>query len=247
MRLTIKNTVGIKLPKEKADYIEFDDDIPGFGIRLRENGSRTWIFQYRIGKKQRRMVLGSAASPQLNLAEIRKTADRLHQRVKIGQDPAIDKETARQEAENTFGVLVDEFLASRKSSWRPRTYEEVSRHLQKYAKPLHHFPIRAVSQRNISDLLDKIATESGDVTANRVRTSLSTLYIWILRKGIRLPEGNVASNTNKRSERSRDRVLADPELKQIWQACRDDDCGAVIRLLMLTGLRARETAELLCK
>jgi integrase len=247
MRLTIKNTVGIKLPKEKADYIEFDDDIPGFGIRLRENGSRTWIFQYRIGKKQRRMVLGSAASPQLNLAEIRKTADRLHQRVKIGQDPAIDKETARQEVENTFGVLVDEFLASRKSSWRPRTYEEVSRHLQKYAKPLHHFPIRAVSQRNISDLLDKIATESGDVTTNRVRTSLSTLYIWILRKGVRLPEGNVASNTNKRSEKSRDRVLADPELKQIWRACRDDDCGAIIKLLMLTGQRAREIAELRCK
>jgi len=177
MRLTIKNTVGIKLPKDKKDYIEFDDDIPGFGIRLRENGSRTWIFQYRIGKKQRRMVLGSAASPQLNLVEIRKTADRLHQRVKIGQDPAMDKETARQEAENTFGVLVAQFLESRKSSWRPRTYDEINRHLEKYAKPLHHFPITAVSQRNVSDLLDKIATESGDVTANRADKPLDAVHL----------------------------------------------------------------------
>jgi len=33
MRLTIKTADGLKLPKGKTDYIEFDDDIPGFGLR----------------------------------------------------------------------------------------------------------------------------------------------------------------------------------------------------------------------
>ena len=84
---TAKKVEAIQLPKGKSDYIEFDDDIPGLGLRIREGGSRTWIFQYRIGSKQRRMVLGSAKSAQLNLAEIRKTASKLHGRVVLGQDP----------------------------------------------------------------------------------------------------------------------------------------------------------------
>jgi hypothetical protein len=65
MKLTVKTTDGIKLPTGKSDCIVFDDDIAGFGLRLREGGSRTWVYQYRIGKKQRRMVLGSAKSVPL--------------------------------------------------------------------------------------------------------------------------------------------------------------------------------------
>jgi hypothetical protein len=41
MRLTIKSAGSIKLPKGKTDHIEFDDDILGFGLRIREGGSRT--------------------------------------------------------------------------------------------------------------------------------------------------------------------------------------------------------------
>ena len=47
MRLTIKSADDLKLPVGKNDHIVFDDDITGFGIRLRESGSRTWI--YHIG------------------------------------------------------------------------------------------------------------------------------------------------------------------------------------------------------
>jgi hypothetical protein len=46
MKLTAKSTAGLKLPDGKRDHIEFDSDVPGFGLRLREGGSRTWIFQY---------------------------------------------------------------------------------------------------------------------------------------------------------------------------------------------------------
>jgi integrase len=59
-------------------------------------------------------------------------------------------------------------------------------------------------------------------------------------EGIRLPEGNVASYTNKRDERPRERVLSDSELKAIWAACREDDYGSILKLLMLTGQRASE-------
>jgi integrase len=241
---TAKKVEGIELPKGKRDYIQFDDDIPGLGLRIREGGSRTWIFQYRIGSKQRRMVLGSAKSAQLNLAEIRKTASRLHGRVELGQDPAMDKETARIEAGNTVGALIHQYLETRKSDWRPRSETEIRRHLTKHSKPLHSMPLAGVSQRNVANLLNDIAKYSGDVTANRVRASLATFLGWVIREGIRLPEGNVAAYTNKRIEKSRDRVLIDAELKQIWKACPDDYYGAVIRLLILTGQRFSEIAAL---
>jgi integrase len=242
MKLTVKTTEGIKLPKGKSDCIVFDDDIAGFGLRLREGGSRTWVYQYRIGKKQRRMVLGSAKSVPLSLA--RKNASDLEAKVRLGGDPAMNKETARLEVDNTFAVLADQFLEARKQSWRTRTYEEIKRHLIKDAKSLRPFPITAVAQRNIANLLSDIAKEKGDVTANRVRSSLCAFFGWIIREGVRLPEGNVASYTNKREEGSRDRVLADGELGLIWNACLEDDYGAILKLLMLTGQRANEIAQL---
>ena len=191
MKLTVKTTEGIKLPKGKSDCIVFDDDIAGFGLRLREGGSRTWVYQYRIGKKQRRVVLGSAKSVPLSLA--RKNASDLEAKVRLGGDPAMSKETARLEVDNTFAVLADQFLEARKPSWRTRTYEEIKRHLIKDAKSLRPFPITAVAQRNIANLLSDIAEEKGHVTANRVRSSLCGFFGWIIREGIRLPEGNVAS------------------------------------------------------
>jgi integrase len=242
MRLTIKSVEGLKLPREKTDHIEFDDDVTGFGLRLREGGSRTWIYQYRIGSKQRRMVLGSAKSVPLSLA--RENASKLEARVRLGGDPAMDKDVARHAADNTVGMLVDQYLEARKSEWRRRSEVEVRRHLTKNAKPLHRFPITAVTQRNVATLLNDIARESGNVTSNRVRSSLYTFFSWVIREGIRLPEGNVVTYTNTREEKSRDRVLSDTELKAIWTACCDDHCGAIIKLLILTGQRANEIAAL---
>jgi integrase len=242
MRLSVKTADAIKLPKGKRDHIEFDDDIPGFGLRIREGGSRTWVYQYRIGKKQRRMVLGSAKSVPLGLA--RENASKLEAKVRLGGDPALARQTAQEEASQTVGALLDQYLEARKAEWRPRSEAEITRHLKTHAKSLHRFPITAVSQKNVADLLDNIAKEAGNVTTNRVRASLCAFFGWVIRRGIRLPEGNVASYTEKRKETSRDRVLTHAELKAVWKACEDDDYGAVLKLLILTGQRANEIAEL---
>jgi integrase len=178
------------------------------------------------------------------LSLARKNASTLEAKVRLGEDPAADRQNARLEADNTFGVLANQYLEARKSEWRPVTYKEISRHLTKYAKSLHRVPIAAVSQRNVANLLNSIATQAGDVTANRVRGSVCSLFSWAMREGIRLPEGNVASYTNKRQEKSRDRILSDAELKQIWNACPDDEYGAILKLLTLTGQRANEIADL---
>ena len=242
MKFTLGSVRGVGLPKGKKDHIEFDDDVPGFGLRVREGGSRTWIFQYRIGSKQRRMALGNAKSVPLTIA--RSNAGKLEARVRLGEDPALDKERARVEASSTFGAFAAQYLEARKSEWRERSAQQVRRHLLSHARPLHSIPIASVSQSNIAKLLSDVATNSGAIEANRVRASIAAMLSWLMREGVLLPAGNVAANTNKREEKSRDRVLTDAELKQIWKACLSDHYGAVIKLLMLTGQRFTEIAAL---
>src|SRR5262249_39893437 len=151
MKLNIKNTSELALPPGSRDAVFWDDDIAGFGIRIRAGGSRNWVYRYRIGKKQRAIKLGSANAVPLAVA--RKNASELAAKIALGADPALDKETARSEADNTFGVLAHQYLEARKSKWRPKSRAHVTRHLLKYAKPLHRLPITAVSQRNVANLL----------------------------------------------------------------------------------------------
>jgi integrase len=106
-------------------------------------------------------------------------------------------------------------------------------------KSLHRLPITAVTQADVAKLLNNAA---GPTSANRLRSTLSAMFSWVLREGVILPRGNPATFTHKREERARDRVLADHELKAIWQAWGSGDHGNVLRLLILTGARASEVS-----
>ena len=62
MRLTAASLGALKLDTDVTDKIFFDTDVPGFGLRVRASGARTWIFQYKIGGRTRRLVLGNASA-----------------------------------------------------------------------------------------------------------------------------------------------------------------------------------------
>jgi len=72
-------------------------------------------------------------------------------------------------------------------------------------------------------LLTQIATESGPVAANRVRSSISS--IWALKAG--RAEANPAAFTNKEHEKPRARVVTAAELRQIWAALPQGDFGTI--------------------
>jgi integrase len=242
MKLTLKSVGDARLPAGTTDMVFWDDDIAGFGLRIRQGGTRTWIYRYRIGKQQYSMTLGSATS--VPLATARRNAADCEAKIRLGGNPAQDKETARIEANNFTVGFIDEYLTARQSEWRPNSLREVKRHLLVYAKPLHKQPISSVSQRSIASLLTDVAKSSGEVSSNRLRTSLAAFFTWIIRQGVRLPDGNVASFTEPRKEKTRERVLNDDEIKIIWRSCNHDDYGAIIKLLLLTGSRASEIGSL---
>src|SRR5262249_21280990 len=145
------------------------DDIAGFGIRLRAGGKRSWVFQYAMGKLQRRMTFG--AYPALDATRARGQAARLHAQIKLGQDPAGNKAESKARAHETFEHGVQQYLMYQRERLRPRAYTEVERHLLKHAKLLHGLQLGKVDKRTIAARLNEIGRDSGFVTANRVRAT----------------------------------------------------------------------------
>jgi integrase len=253
MKLTAKGIRAAKLEPGKNDQLFWDDDIPGFGLRLRAGGSRGWVFQYALGDKQRRLSLGAATPESFTKHKgpdgtiklgIREQVAQLHARVKLGQDPAGDKTENRKRASDTFEAIAKKYLAAKKSSTRPGTYRETERHILKHAKTLNGLQVAKISRRDIATLIGTIKDNSGPVASNRVRSTLSDFFSWSLSEGIDGLENNPVINTNKSEEKPRERVLSDHELRAIWKHAGDDHFGSIIKLLMLTGQRADEIASL---
>jgi integrase len=242
-KLTEK-TVAKPLPKGVADRIIFDTAIPGFGLRTRDGGAKTWLFQFKLAGTSYRMKLGRA--PAMKADEARKIALRHYNDVQQGKNPHAEKETAKTQAAKTFGDLVRRYLELKKSDLRPRSYVEVARHLDTYAKPLHRLPVASIDRNMVKDLLKRVAEAStkgdGAVTSNRLRSSLSAMFTWGMKE--ELATRNPVISVDKRDEASRDRVLADAELKAIWEVLGSDNYGTIVKLLMLTGQRANEIAGL---
>ena len=238
MKLTTATVASTTLDPGVTDKIFFDSDVPGFGLRVRSSGLRNYVFQYKVGGATRRIAIGTASA--ITVAQARKTASELHARVRLGFDPSSEKRERVSRAADTFGALAEKFLGQYQA--REATISEVTRHLRKYAAPLHSRPVTAITLRDIAELLSWLDRESGTVTRNRVRSSLAMLFAWGMREG--LATANPVIGTTRSTETSRDRVLTDNELRRVWNAAGDSAFGKVVKMLILTGQRRNEIAKL---
>jgi integrase len=243
MKLTQASIDRLALPPGKSEVIVFDADVPGFGVRLRTGGSRTFIVQYALGGRQRRMTIGT--TKLLDAAKARQTARNLLAKVRLGHDPAVERAEARARAsDESLGAIISRFQQRQERRLRPRSYDENKRYLERYLKPLHELHLASINRATVAARLGKIASEHGAASADRARAVLSAFFAWAIGEG--LCETNPVMGTNKHfdGERSRDRVLTDRELAVIWKALPDSDYGAIVRLLILTGQRREEIGAL---
>jgi integrase len=237
-KLTDDYVKHLKLPAGKSELLQFDAELPGFGVRLRAGGKLTWIVQYRIGRKQRRKTLG-AVTEAMNAARARKAADKDLAKVKLGGDPQKEKVEARDRSAETFPALVARYLERQKARLRPRSYQQIRTHLTNHWKAFNRLSIHDIGRRNVAVELVSICNERGPYAANRARTSLSTFFTWAMKEG--LVEANPVVGTNKQAnENKRERVLSDADLVDTWRACGDNDYGSIVKLLILTGVRRDE-------
>ena len=240
MKLTQPTVNSLTLPAGKTDAIYFDDDLPGFGIRLRASGKRSFIFQYQVGAKQRRITLGAQGA--LTVPAARKTAGDLHARVRLGEDPAAAKREGQRRAADTVEGALRFYLPEKKQVLRGSSYEAVERHLLRHAKSLHGLGVASVTRRDIAEVLARLVSTNGSIAANRTRASLQAFFGWAITRG--LVEQNPAVGTHRAPESTRSRVLPLAELAYVWRACGDDAYGAVIKMLILTGQRRDEIGGL---
>src|SRR5262249_43437327 len=126
------DVAALALPEGKRDHLIPDGRVPGLAVRLREGGSRSWVFSFRIGNKQRRMTLGAATVPSVQKA--RRRATQLYANAKLGIDPAQHKEDAKAQAGETVKAKLPLFLArqqdrGRDGYLRQSALIEIERHL----------------------------------------------------------------------------------------------------------------------
>jgi integrase len=240
MKLTTASIRTIAPVPPKTDIIEFDDAVPGFGVRARAGGSKVYVVQYAIGEKTRRMSLGKVELQGVDKA--REKAKDILAAVRLGKDPAGEKQRDRTTATDTFKAVADRFLAFQKKQLRPRSYDDVERHLMMHGKPLHGLLLSKIQRQDIASVIGTVRAKGAAVTANRVRSTLSSFFGWAISEG--LVDNNPVTGTKRTEEKSRERVLDTSEIRAIWNALEDDQFGAIMKLLALTGQRAAEIAGL---
>lgn len=244
MKFTKAAVAALKRPIDKADHVEWDDDLPGFGVRLRGN-SKTYLVQFRVGLQQRRESIGDVRKMQLD--DARKAAQQRFAWAKLGIDPAAERAKARAAAVAatlTLGAVVDRYLATKETAHRPRTHEAARRYLTKHWGSLRDRSLDSIKRADVAALLHDLTKTHGRIAAARARSQLSALYTWAMKEG--LCEANPVASTNSPDAgvKPRERVLSDTEIKVMWTACRDDSFGKIAKLLLLTGCRRDEIGGL---
>src|SRR6516162_3690237 len=177
MKFTQAEVHRFKIKAGKSEHIEFDESMPGFGLRIRAGDKaehRTFIAQYKIGAKHRRITLGDVR--KVTLENARKEARRIFGKVANGHDPANEKAERRSAASHTLDATMARYLEAKATEFKPRSMVEVTRHLQKHWQPIHNLAIANVARANVAATLSAMAKKHGPVAANRARGALSAMF-----------------------------------------------------------------------
>src|SRR5262249_2269138 len=137
--------------------------------------------KYNVGSKQRRQSLGPATRG--NLRAMRLLASEVKARARLGQDVIAERQAAHGKPTILLGQVVRTYLAVKKTKLRPRSYQEVKRHLEMAWTPLHKHSITDITRADILSVIDELEHNSGPVAADRAKTSLSGLFAWAIADG----------------------------------------------------------------
>jgi integrase len=246
-----------RLPRGQRDVVIADDAMPGFFLRIFAGGAAVYGVRFRVGRQQRRMSLGPVVEG--GLKDARKAASQAINKAKLGEDVAAAKKAALRRRV-TFGDLVPKYLDARepqrtaiaagddrrrRSTLKARTWTECKRYLEhkSYWKPLHRLPIEAIGVEDIVKELNRIEEAHGASTADAAKRYVSGFFAWALDR-LHVKANPALGIRGRASTTGRKRVLSETELAEVWRACGEDDQGRIVRLLILTGQRRGEIADL---
>ena len=231
-----------------TDYFLWDDELPGFGLRVMPSGRKGYTVQFRAGRRSRRMSLGP--STVLTCEQARDRAMALIAAAKGGDDPAAKRDAERQAV--TVKELAkrfdEEHIALRVKATTGKGYRRL---LDKTILPtIGNLRITDVTRADIAKLHHdqrRIPYE-----ANRCLEVVSKMFTLAELWGLRPDGTNPRKHIKKYPEEKRERFLSQAEMRRVGEVLRDMEgegielpsAIAAVRLLMLTGCRLGEIMNL---
>lgn len=218
--LTDLAIAGLK-PKPKQYLVP---DIPNFYVRVSQSGAKAFVCH--VGKERKRLTVGRY--PDMSLKDARIAARRL-----MLQDTPMNSERLK--------TVLDIYERLHLSKYKGNNKRDTTHLLRKYFKPLFEKEIRALTARQITNILDPMTP----AMHNHMFGLFRTFFNWCERRDY-IERSPIAKLSKPYKAKSRERVLTDDELKRVYIAARNtkDVFSAVICLAALTGQRRGELAQI---
>ena len=267
-----KRAIDALRPRAAGDLFVWDDEIKGFGVRMKPSGSRSYLVQYRTEQgRTRRLAFGKVGT--LTPDEARAKARRLLAEAQSGGDPS----GARHEARVALtvaelcgqyldaaraGLVLTRFKKAKSASTIYNDEGRISRHIlpligKRVARDLTRTTVQRMADaiaagKTAGEIVTKARgvarVEGGAATAARTVELLGGIWTWAERRGL-VSGVNPARGVEKHRGEAKDRTLNPDEMARLGAVLREQEqlhpmATAAVRLIALTGLRREEACGL---
>lgn len=248
-----------------AEYVIWDSEVSGFGLKVSPSGGKVYIYRYRLARPKkaastapRKYTIGKHGN--LTPDQARKRAKELAALVEQRIDPRqreldaisasdevkqLAKEKARLEGELAFENVAARWLAEYELDHRPRTAQQARHVVEKHLEPaLSGKPLPHICRADLQPIIDAIPVKH---RASRlaVYSYASVLFRWAMERG-EIADNPVRLMAKPSAPEARNRVLSDDELAAVWTEAESlrAPYGPFFKLLILTGQRREEVAAM---
>lgn len=236
------------LRSTEGDLVVWDDDLPGFGLRVRASGRRYYVAKYRAKGRQRWLTLGPHGV--LTPEQARRQAAKALSAAREGADPAVER---REEARAlTVADLAERYLSQHAElKKKAASLRNDKLNLRLHVLPsFGKVPLAAVTREDVATLHH--ALRETPTAANRVLALLSKMFNLAEKWGLRQDGSNPCRHVERFPERRRERFLSEDELARLGSVLKDVEQKGIestevvgaIRLLLFTGCRLSEVLRL---